>query len=158
MAILGKFCVFFNFFSSRGKFLENASDRIKLLFQKQNVLLVMRRALIDSENSILRNAIGLILIAPITLIAMIIALPFAVFGRPSKRSAKEVATYLTDFIEGNGDAYDWDNFISIPIANPQLESIRVRASKIQLPINEERLKMLRNLLSEALDIKMSEGL
>ncbi len=109
----------------------------------------MSRALIDSENSFLRNAIGLILFVLIILVVMIMVLPFALFGRPAKITATEVADYLNNFIEDKGEAWDWDDFISVAIANPKLESIRARASQVELPLDEEGLVALRLLLSEA---------
>ena len=108
----------------------------------------MSRALIDPENSFLRNAIGYILFVPIVIIGMVIALPFALFARPSKTTATEVALYLNDFIEGKGGAYDWDDFICVQIENPQLDSIRARASQVELPVDESGLTTLRVLLSE----------
>jgi hypothetical protein len=36
-----------------------------------------------------------------------------------KRTAAEVATYLRDFIDGTGDEWDWDDFESVPIADPE---------------------------------------
>jgi len=112
----------------------------------------MRRALIDSENSFIRNAIGYILLGPIILVSMIIALPFALFGRPSKTTAEEVAVYLNDFIEDKGGAWDWDDFVSVPIAETKLDSIRARASQVDLPIDDSGIEELRDLLSEVMDI------
>lgn len=112
----------------------------------------MRRALIDPENSFLRNAIGYILFFPIVIMGMVIALPFALFGGPSKLTATEVAEYLHDMIEGTGGAYDWDDFTSVEIADPQLESIRARASQIELPIDVEGINKLCILLSEVEEI------
>jgi len=123
-----------------------------LCFRNDRLPFGMRRALIDPENSVFRNIIGSILFVPIVIISMVIALPFALFGRPSKRTATEVALYLQDFIEDAGSPYDWDDFISVPIANPQLDSIRARASRIDLPIDEEGLCKLRFLLSEVEEI------
>jgi len=43
------------------------------------------------------------------------------------RSASEVATYLRDFIKGEGGDWDWDDFESVPITDPVLERIRQEA-------------------------------
>ena len=51
------------------------------------------------------------------------------FERPMKRTPQEVVGYLRDFIEGTGGDWDWDDFVSIQIADPRLDSIRERASK-----------------------------
>lgn len=71
------------------------------------------------------------------------------FERPLERSADEVARYLRAFIEGTGGEWDWDDFISIPIANSKLEAIRRRAIEIDLPIQGEGLEILKALLAEA---------
>ena len=41
-----------------------------------------------------------------------------------KLSAAEVRRYITDFLDGRGGPWDWDDFTSIPIDDPQLDSIR----------------------------------
>ena len=51
------------------------------------------------------------------------------FERLMKRTPQEVVGYLRDFIEGTGGDWDWDDFVSIQIADPRLDSIRERASK-----------------------------
>lgn len=109
----------------------------------------MRRALISSENALWRNILGVlaaIVIVPIVTIIKLILLPFE---RPVKRSADEVVKYLQDFIEGTGDDWDWDDFTSIQIDDPQLEAIRIRAANIEFPVCEKGLDALRALLSEA---------
>jgi hypothetical protein len=64
------------------------------------------------------------------------------------RSAAEVAKYLRDFIDGTGGEWDWDDFTSIPIKEPELEAIRGEAELIALPIrNEAGFTELRALLT-----------
>jgi len=89
----------------------------------------MSRGLIDPENTVWRKAIGCLVavfIVPIGVLAALLATPFA---RPIKRTPEEVVSCLRDFIEGTGGPWDWDDFVSIPIADPRLEAIRKRASK-----------------------------
>ena len=38
----------------------------------------------------------------------------------------EVADIIERFLEGNGGQWDWDDFLSIPIADPQLDGVRQR--------------------------------
>lgn len=93
---------------------------------------------------------------------MIAALPFLCVvsaaigilgvGRNKNRSAKEVANYLRSFIEGNGGEWDWDDFTSVPIKDPVLESIRYRADMVKLPVTEAGLEELRKLLGQAEEI------
>ena len=99
---------------------------------------------------------GAISVVPKVLLA-IVAIPLAaiaglfswMFGLKAKLSAFEVATYLSDFIEGSGGDGDWDDFTSVPIANPHLEDIRRRATEVDLPCTEEGLITLQGLLAEA---------
>jgi len=83
--------------------------------------------LISREFSWWRNALGIaasVVILPIGLIVALIAVPF---HRPANRSAADVAKYLRDFLQNTGDEWDWDDFACVPIANPELESIRQKA-------------------------------
>lgn len=88
---------------------------------------------------------------------VIVAFPLAaiaglfswVFGLKAKVSASEVATYLRNFIEGGGDAWDWDDFTSVPIADPQLDDIRRRAAAVTAPNTDEAMTILQGLLVEA---------
>jgi hypothetical protein len=43
-----------------------------------------------------------------------------------KRTSAEVSKILSAFVEGSGGDYDWDDFISSPIADPALDAIRLR--------------------------------
>src|SRR6185503_18942768 len=64
---------------------------------------------------------------PLKVLLVIFAVPLAalaalaswVFGLKAKLSASEVATYLRNFIEGGGGAWDWDDFTSVPIGDPR---------------------------------------
>ncbi len=40
-------------------------------------------------------------------------------------NSKEVADVLNNFLSGKGDEWDWDDFISVPIEDPELNAIRV---------------------------------
>ena len=62
------------------------------------------------------------------------------------RTPKEVAGYIEDFIEGWGGEWDWDDFTSIPIANPWLDAIRRDAERVKLPVDEDGKAKLRELL------------
>lgn len=108
----------------------------------------MDRTLISPENSFFRNTVGVALFVPIVLIAIVAKTLILPFERPSKISASEVAVYLREFIEGTGGAWDWDDFISVPIADPQLESVRTKASRINPLIDDEGMNKLRLLLFE----------
>ena len=65
----------------------------------------------------------------------------------TERTAAGVAKYLRDFIEGTGGDWDWDDFESVPIADPVLEAIRHEAA-LAAPPNPD-MEKLRNLLHQA---------
>lgn len=107
----------------------------------------MGRALVGSENGILRNVIGcgaLIFMVPVFLVIKLVTMPFE---KPVNRSSVEVAQYLRDFLDERGGEWDWDDFISIPIADPRLEDIRERATALALPLADTA--PLKDLIAEA---------
>jgi hypothetical protein len=109
----------------------------------------VRRFLLSDKRTWWQNAIGCLaapLIVPVAIVAAIVMIPF---NRPIERSAEEVAASLRDFLEGTGDGWDWDDFTSIQIADPDLDSIRGRATRIPLPLTEEGLATMQQLLEEA---------
>ena len=109
----------------------------------------MRRPLISSRNSILQNVTGCaatIILVPTAIIVKLLMLPFE---RPIERSPSEVAAYLRDFIDGTGGDWDWDDFTSIPIANPSLEAIRREASEFDSLDTPEAAEVLERLYSKA---------
>jgi hypothetical protein len=87
-----------------------------------------------------------------------VSLPLALFAKlfspRLERTPAEVAGYIRDFVEGTGGEWDWDDFVSIPIADPMLDRIRIEAESVQLPITESGMKTLENLLRRADAIKL----
>lgn len=109
----------------------------------------MGRSLIDPENSFWRNTAGVVaaaILIPVAIVVKLISMPFE---RPAKRTAEEVAQYLRAFLDDSGGEWDWDDFTSIPLADPRLESIRRRAASVELPVTEEGRRTLVALLGEA---------
>lgn len=47
-----------------------------------------------------------------------------------ERSAQEVIAIIENFVEGTGGARDWDDFISIRIRDPLLESVRIECAEL----------------------------
>ncbi|MDZ4380190.1 MAG: hypothetical protein U0942_02490 [Parvibaculum sp.] len=74
-------------------------------------------------------------------------------SRGIERTPAEVAGFIYDFIEGSGGDWGWDDFTSIPIADPHLEAIRAEAEMVQLPITPEGMGKLRELLARARALK-----
>jgi hypothetical protein len=110
----------------------------------------MRRPpLVSPENSLWRNALGFLAAAIIIPLALVVKLVTMPFERPVQRTAGEVARYIRDFIDGTGGEWDWDDFECIPIADPVLEAIRERASRVMEPVDADGMATLRSLLEEA---------
>jgi hypothetical protein len=84
------------------------------------------------------------------LIPALIALAIYHFLPSSKkartRTPQEVAKILRNFITDSGGEWDWDDFISVPISDAELEAIRLDAGAVPLPVNEAGLAKLRELL------------
>jgi hypothetical protein len=64
---------------------------------------------------------------------------------PTQRTPQEVASLMRGFLEGT-DEWAWDDFESVPLADPVLESIRTRAIPMGPP--KADIDGLRNLLDE----------
>lgn len=79
-------------------------------------------------------------------IAMPAALIAGWLSRPSKLSAKDVAGYIDNFLSDRGGSWDWDDFTSIPIADPELEAIRREAAVVRLPLDRRGRAKLASLL------------
>ncbi|WP_312218677.1 hypothetical protein [Brevundimonas sp.] len=62
---------------------------------------------------------------------------------------EDVVSCLSNFLENRGGPYDWDDFISVDIADPALEAIRAAAANIDLPVNADGERRIRDLLTEA---------
>lgn len=89
--------------------------------------------------------LGVILLPPFIILKLII-MPFE---KGAQRSPKYVAQYIRDFIDETGGGWDWDDFSSIPLADPRLETIRVSACDVSLPCGDEELAELEALFDEA---------
>ena len=64
-----------------------------------------------------------------------------------KRSGQEVAKIIRDFISGEGDYWDWDDFETFKIADPELERIRQEACRAGPP--HSNLTRLAQLAAQA---------
>ena len=64
-------------------------------------------------------------------LAVTLAILLAFMMLPARRSvdrtADEVAQIIRNFIDGKGDAWDWDDFENFSLADPELERIRQEA-------------------------------
>ena len=93
------------------------------------------------------NWLGLLLL-PIAIPAALVAglLPW---GKTQSLSAAEVARSLREFLDGSGGDYDWDDFISVPLTDPELEQIRLEAESVALPLQVAGRVRLEDLLERA---------
>jgi len=59
-------------------------------------------------------------------LAIPVALLLKIFnvGQSKERSPEEVAGFIRDFIEDSGGEWDWDDFTSVTIKSPELDSRR----------------------------------
>ena len=64
----------------------------------------------------------LILLAAVPVVALI--LKVTGWGATTSLSKADVAKYVEDFVNNEGGEWDWDDFISVPIADPELEKVR----------------------------------
>ena len=83
---------------------------------------------------------------------------FAVAALPikSKTTREEAAKAIENFVDGTGGPWDWDDFISVRIADEELEAIRVKCLRTQSEYpggpnrwcNDEGLEVLRSLAKQ----------
>jgi len=74
----------------------------------------------------------------------------------SKVTRAEVAQTIENFANGNGGPWNWDDFISVRIADEELEAIRLECLRTQFEYpggpnqwcNERGLEVLRGLAEE----------
>jgi hypothetical protein len=48
-----------------------------------------------------------------------------------RRTTEEVIGEITKFLNGIGGAYDWDDFLTIPIHDQQLNAIRIECAELR---------------------------
>ncbi len=49
-----------------------------------------------------------------------------------ERTPAEVAKFLEDFLNGSGPKWEWDDFLSTPLADEELDKIRQRCAHLDL--------------------------
>jgi len=97
----------------------------------------------------LRNGLGLLATVVLLPIAIVVKLLILPFERPAKSSPGEVAAYLRNFLSETGWSWEWDHFISVPLADARLEDIRRRACEVSLPLSAESKAAVERLLAKA---------
>lgn len=66
-----------------------------------------------------------------------------------RNNAAYVATTIREFLAGRGGEWDWDEFTSCSLRDPQLDSIRQRARAVELPVGDDERLSLEGLAEEA---------
>ena len=84
--------------------------------------------------------------APIALVLVVIQRLFGL-NRSAALNPVDVARYLSDFLDGSGGEWDWDDFTSIPILDLTLDRIRREAGAVPLPVSAQGEAQLRTLLA-----------
>jgi len=51
---------------------------------------------------------------------------------PVQRTKPEVASIIEQFLDGTGGKWDWDDFCSFSIADPYLNSVRIRCAELDV--------------------------
>ena len=90
-------------------------------------------------------------LAPVLLpVAIGVQLVTRLFGLKNTRdrTISEVASFLRDFSEDAGRAWDWDDFTSVPITNTFLDGIRREPRNIDLPVSDAGRARLKELLEK----------
>lgn len=93
------------------------------------------------------------------MVAAVVLLPFAfvaaLFAGKQESSADEVAEALRNHLGGGHGPWDWDDFTSVPIKDPALESIRSRALALDDPSTDQSLNVVAGLLAEAEGLRVT---
>lgn len=92
---------------------------------------------------------GCIVAIPLLPVFLVVKLVMMPFEKPSNLSPEQVVDYLKGFLEGTDGPWDWDDFTTIPIADPRLDDIRDRVAALDVPLSDADIGLLKALLAEA---------
>lgn len=77
------------------------------------------------------------------------------------KSQQEKAAYaarvIRTFLDETCGPYDWDDFTSFSLRDPEVDTIRLRASGVDLPVDADGQRELRSLADEADRLAASNG-
>jgi len=92
----------------------------------------------------LAAALYFVLLIPVSAVLallVIIVRPFEWWldrGKPPRLTQLQVADAIESFILGTGGPWDWDDFISVPIRDVELDAIRERCARLDSEFPPER--------------------
>ena len=72
-----------------------------------------------------------------------------------QQDAAYISRTIRAFLNGSGGGWDWDDFTSCSIRDPDLDSIRERAAAVELPGGDQERVILEDLAKEA--DRLAEG-
>jgi len=110
------------------------------------------RVIVNTLKLIFGTAVTIVFV-PLFVIWVLLGRPF---DRPVKLTPEEVRSAIANFISNTGGEWNWDDFISVPIADSALDSIRNRVAVID-PRRPDALAALNDLLAEAEALCQPEG-
>ena len=105
----------------------------------------------------LLKLLGFVLAPVLIVLAVIVKLVISPFEKPINRTREEVAAILQRRLSDAPDWNEWDDFICIPIADPNLETIRKeclvleqRGDSAEAPsfLSAEAIERYRTLVTE----------
>ncbi|MEQ6334715.1 hypothetical protein [Sphingobium sp. MK2] len=97
----------------------------------------------------LANMAGCIVAIPLLPVFLVVKLVMIPFEKPRNLSPEQVVDYLKGFLDGTDGPWDWDNFTTRPVADPQLDDIRDRVAALDVPLSDADIGPLEALLAEA---------
>jgi hypothetical protein len=71
--------------------------------------------------------IGVVVVGFVALLVFLAVLPPA---KPHQLTKQQVADKIEAFLKAEGGAYDWDDFCTFKIADPELDRIRARCAQL----------------------------
>ena len=77
--------------------------------------------------------------------------------KSQQETAAFAARTIRSFLEETCGPYDWDDFTSCSLHDPELDSIRRRASSVNLPVDTDGVRELLALADEADRLAMGSG-
>jgi len=89
---------------------------------QRSLLRRIRSEALDIVIGLLALPFILILLAAVPVVALVSKVTG--WGATTPLSKADVAKYLEDFVNNEGGQWDWDDFTSIPIKDPELDKVR----------------------------------